>query len=332
MSHPPQPNYHQYAMRPGPGYAGGPPGGYPPQGPPQDAGRYYTPAPQGTTRSQHMSERMTKLTAAEPAQYPTSSPSPNFHRQGAPSAAPFYVAGAEVPSEAGQRPIGSAPPTQQYPPRDQTPRLPSTGKAPAPINTSPPPPANAYTAYAPPVGAQRPQSTYGAQELATSVYDSPIAPHNPNSAATYSSSVYSPDDPYNSASPGPGGPAGSTVGGVAPPAAYAGVAPQYHSYQPPPSGPGYDGAAPSGPPPPVPTGSAPPIPGSQGGRPLSVAMSPPPLHPTGSAYDARQSLPSQMAGPPGPGQYKPYVPPIAEGPGAPSAPPSDYYRSSGNVY
>jgi len=46
MSHPPQPTYHQYAMRPGPGYVGGAPGGYPPQGPPQEQ-RYYTPGPQG---------------------------------------------------------------------------------------------------------------------------------------------------------------------------------------------------------------------------------------------------------------------------------------------
>jgi len=249
----------------------------------------------------------------EQGQYPTSSPPPNFPgRAGATSAAPFYVAGAEVPSDAATRPgPGPGAPQQAYPPRDQTPRLPSTGKAPAPINTSPPPPTNAYSAYAPPLATQqRPQSTYGAQELATSVYDSPIAPHNPNSAATYSSSVYSPDDPYGSAPGGPAAVAGATATGV--------PAPHYQSYQPPAPA-GYDGPL-GGAPPPVPTGAAPPIPGVPQGRPQSMLP-----------HDARSSLPSQM-GAGGQPQYKPYVPPVAEGPSAPSAPPSDYYRSSGNVY
>ncbi len=50
MSHPPQPNYQQYAIRPQvpqgyPGGGGGP--AYPSQGPPpQDPQRFYTPAPQ----------------------------------------------------------------------------------------------------------------------------------------------------------------------------------------------------------------------------------------------------------------------------------------------
>jgi signal transducing adaptor molecule len=51
MAHPPQHNYHQYAMRPAaPGQGYGAPGpSYPAQGapPPQDAQRYYTPGPQG---------------------------------------------------------------------------------------------------------------------------------------------------------------------------------------------------------------------------------------------------------------------------------------------
>lgn len=102
---------------------------------------------------------------------------------------------------------------------------------------------------------QRPQSyappsTNNPQELATSVYDSPIAPHNPHSAATYSSSTYSPDEP----------------------------------------------SAPTYAPPNVPGDSA-----------------PPPLNPSGPAYDARQGLPSQGggagAGGGGGGQYKAYVPP-----------------------
>lgn len=102
---------------------------------------------------------------------------------------------------------------------------------------------------------QRPQSyappsTNNPQELATSVYDSPIAPHNPHSAATYTSSAYSPEEP----------------------------------------------SAPTYAPPSVPGGSA-----------------PPPLNPSGPAYDARQGLPSQgggaEAGGGGGGQYKAYAPP-----------------------
>lgn len=47
MSHPPQHNYQQYAMRPAQAYP--PPGGnYPPQPQPQDPQRFYTPGPQGS--------------------------------------------------------------------------------------------------------------------------------------------------------------------------------------------------------------------------------------------------------------------------------------------
>ncbi|KAH7375310.1 class E vacuolar protein-sorting machinery protein HSE1 [Plectosphaerella cucumerina] len=337
MSHPPQPSYHQYAMRPPQGgYPGAPPpsgpggsGGYqgPPHGqhghpqgpPPGSAGpppeqRYYTPAP-----------------PQDQAQYPPqSTPSPNFQRPGPSNPAPFYVAGAEVPSHGGQ-----APP-QQYPHRDPTPRLPSNGKAPEPINTSPPPQPqqNAYVPYSQP--NQRPTSTYGAQELATSVYDSPIAPHNPNSAATYSSSVYSPDEQFSNAT------ANQTHGSsIPPPSAYTTSQPppnqqpsqpQYQSYHPPSAPSGHDGygSAPSHAPPPVPTGNAPPPPGAGHPGPLT----PPPLQPAGTAYDARQGLPSQVGSPPAQApQYKAYVPPGAPpGPGGdgPSAPaPGDYYRQSG---
>ncbi|KAJ0340630.1 hypothetical protein COL922a_003225 [Colletotrichum nupharicola] len=292
MSHPPQPSYHQYAMRPGPGgYPGptGPAAGYPAQGPPQQQQeqRFYTPAPQ---------------------------------------------AGAEVPSAGGPPPAQNHP----YPQREHNPRLPSTGKAPAPINTSPPPTANAYTAYSQPPN-QRPQSTYGAQELATSVYDSPIAAHNPSSAATYTSSVYSQDDPYNSnntSSPAVGNttvpapppssfqPSAPTAQPSQPSAPSAPQQPQYQSYRPP----GTQGQdnynnAPTQAPPPVPTGAAPPIPGPA----RSEVLTPPPLQPGGAAYDARQSLPSQGAQP----QYRAYVPPGAAADG-PSAPPAhDYYRQSG---
>ncbi|OLN95969.1 Class E vacuolar protein-sorting machinery protein hse1 [Colletotrichum chlorophyti] len=311
MSHPPQPSYHQYAMRPGPGgYPSGPGAGYPPQGPPQQQEqRYYTPAPQ------------------EQPQYPQSTPSPNFQRPAQATPAPFYVAGAEVPSAGGPPPAQS----QSYPQRDQ--RHPSTGKAQVPpINTSPTPPNNAYSAYSQPP-TQRPQSTYGAQELATSVYDSPIATHNPASAVTYTSSVYSQDDPYNSGSPVVGNstvPAPSSYQPSAPPGQASQPSKpsqpqqlQYQGYQPP-GGQGQDNYnnAPTQAPPPVPTGAAPSIPGA--GR--SEVMTPPPLQPGGSAYDARQGLPSQNSIQP---QYRAYVPPgtSTDGPSAPPA--ADYYRQSG---
>ncbi|PHH70483.1 hypothetical protein CDD82_7089 [Ophiocordyceps australis] len=101
MSHPPQHNYQQYALRPA----------------------FYSSTGPG-----------------EP--YQTSSPRP-VHQQSAPGSAPFYVAGTEVPTQ------------QQQHLADQA-------------TTSPQQQA--------PYGHHRPQSTYGAQELATSVYDSPMAP------------------------------------------------------------------------------------------------------------------------------------------------------------
>ncbi|GKT70983.1 LOW QUALITY PROTEIN: class E vacuolar protein-sorting machinery protein HSE1 [Colletotrichum tofieldiae] len=266
------------------------------------------------------------IKARQQPQYPQSTPSPNFQRPAQATPAPFYVAGAEVPSAGG-------PPhnQQQYPPRDQ--RHPSTGKAQVPpIQTSPTPPANAYSAYTVPPN-QRPQSTYGAQELATSVYDSPIATHNPSSAATYTSSVYSQDDPYNNNSPVVGNstvPAPSSFQPSAPPAGQPSQPPQqppqqshYQSYQPP-GAQGQDNYnnAPTQAPPPVPAGAAPPVPGS--GR--SEVLTPPPLQPGGAAYDSRQSLPSQSPSQP---QYRAYVPPgaAADGPSAPPA--ADYYRQSG---
>uniref|UniRef100_L2FZF9 Class E vacuolar protein-sorting machinery protein HSE1 n=1 Tax=Colletotrichum fructicola (strain Nara gc5) TaxID=1213859 RepID=L2FZF9_COLFN len=256
MSHPPQPSYHQYAMRPGPGgYPGptGPAAGYPAQGPPQQQQeqRFYTPAPQ------------------EQPQYPQSTPSPNFQRPAQATPAPFYVAGAEVPS------AGGPPPAQNHP------------------------------------------------------YPQP---------ATYTSSVYSQDDPYNSnntsSSPAVGNPtvpapppssfqpSAPTAQPSQPSAPSAPQQPQYQSYQPP----GTQGQdnynnAPTQAPPPVPTGAAPPIPGPA----RSEVLTPPPLQPGGAAYDARQSLPSQGAQP----QYRAYVPPGAAADG-PSAPPAhDYYRQSG---
>ncbi|KAK4189333.1 VHS domain-containing protein [Podospora australis] len=332
MSHPPGPTYHQYAMRPQI------PQGYPPSGQagygggpsqPQDPQRFYTPAP-----------------AQESSQYPPSSPSPNFQRPGQPGApAPFYVAGAEVPSGPNQPP-SQAPPQQQqqqqqppaqqqqpppqqqqYPQRPQEQRHPSGGKQPAPIQTSssPPPQNNPYAAYqAPQAGGARPQSTsYGSgpQELSTSAYDSPIATHH-NPANYYDA----PQDPYGAASPS----APSVPPPSVPAPAVPGAAPSYGAYsayhaaaQKPPQQPtsygggGYDGAAES----PHPT------------------MSPPPLQPSGPAYDSRQTLPSRVgggggvdggaaAGGPSQPQYKAYVPPSAASAPVGGDDSADYYRNA----
>lgn len=215
MAHPPQHNYHQYGMRPGgQGHA------YPPPG-----GQGYNAQP-----IQHQQQ----------PQYPTTSPPPNFQQQPPQQgSAPFYVAGAEVPTHAAQQqppPQQQQQQQQQYPPRDQTPRIPSSGKPPAPISTSPTPAGHTYTPYSPqsqlPAQGGRPQSTYGAQELATSVYDSPIAPQNP--APNFYGQQQEepkPSAPYGQAPPPQQQPQQ-----------------QYHSYAPP---------APEQGPPPVPTGQAP---------------------------------------------------------------------------
>ena len=217
-----------------------------------------------------------------------------------------------MPSQHAQRP-----PAQHYPPREETPHHPSNAGHPAPINTSSPPqhytpysqppgPTPQSPSYAQPPGQGRPQSTYGAQELATSVYDSPIQPnpHNLNNPNSWGSSVYSPEEsgPNDNPSAPPSGP-------------YA-QQPPYQGYNP-------DQGAP-----PVPTGQ-PPQPPQDSMTP--APLQPGPLQPGGAAYDARQGLPSQAgAASGGPGapqpQYKPYVPPASiEGPNAPA--PSDYYRS-----
>jgi signal transducing adaptor molecule len=96
---------------------------------------------------------------------------------------------------------------------------PAAGKQPAPVNPSSPPPQsftpysqqqqqqqqqpppqNAAAPYAQAPSQQRPQSTYGAQELATSVYDSPIAPHNPSSAP-FGQQQYHSYNPHEQAPP-----------------------------------------------------------------------------------------------------------------------------------
>lgn len=189
---------------------------------------------------------------------------------------------------------GQPPAAQQYPPRDQPPRVPANGNQPPPLKISSSPPPQNFNPFKQPPN-QQPPSTYGAQELATSVYDSPIAPNNPASAATYTSSVYSQE--------GPPIPHPNDTEPVAP---YTTQQPSYQSYQPPQQPP-----------------SAPP--GQLSQRPPNV-MSPPPLQPGGSAYDARQGLPSQSGAGSG-AQYRPYVPPGSSEPSAPA--PNDYYRQPG---
>ncbi|KAH8129033.1 hypothetical protein FP744_10007526 [Trichoderma asperellum] len=269
MSHPPQHNYQQYAMRPGHQPYPPPAGTYPPQG--QDPQRFYTPGSQGRPQYQQ-----------------TSSPPPNFPQPGAPSQgsshpapAPFYVAGVETP--AGQPPAG-----QQYPPRDNAPGIPPNASQPPPLKTTTSPPPQNFNPFQQPPN-QQPPSTYGAQELATSVYDSPIAPNNPNSATTFASSVYSQD--------GPAVPHPNDNEPIAPYSTQQ--QPSYQSYQPP---------------------QQPPSQQPQN------AMSPPPLQPSGPSYDSRQNLPSQ-SGAGSSGQYRPYVPPGSSEPSAPG--PNDYYRQPG---
>ncbi|TLS24463.1 hypothetical protein PpBr36_08715 [Pyricularia pennisetigena] len=331
MSHPPQPSYHQYAVRPQ-GY-GGNQAPYPPQGPPQqDPQRFYPPGP-------------------HPDQYPPSSPSPHLQRPGGTpgpggTQAPFYVVGAEVPSQ------GGAHPNQNFPPRDQGQRIPSAGKQPARLQTqqpsSPPPTSAPYAAYSQPPAQQ---GSYGnPQELSTSAYDSPVASHpHPNplgSNAPFAPSAYSTEERYGtpSAAPAPL----NHAGGQQQPY-------QYNSYQNQPpsqpansqpqqggmySGQGYNDssdAISTAPPQPTSAAPPPPVPGSQ--RVHSPVYGGPP-----GAADSRFSLPSRMApgapsAPPGPRpsspgeqpQYKAYVPPGSSGPSAPSAPsvPADYYRQPG---
>ncbi|KAL7970378.1 hypothetical protein HDV63DRAFT_404256 [Trichoderma sp. SZMC 28014] len=273
MSHPPQHNYQQYAMRPGHQAYPPPAGTYPPQG--QDPQRFYTPGPQGRPQYQQ-----------------TSSPPPNFPQPGAPAQGsshpaptPFYVAGAETPA-------GQPPASQQYPPRDNAPGIPPNGSQPPPLKTTTSPPPQNFNPFQQPPN-QQPPSTYGAQELATSVYDSPIAPNNPNSANTFSSSVYSQD-----------GPAVPHPNDNEPIAPYSSQQqPSYQSYQP--------------------HQQSPP-------QQSQNAMAPPPLHPSGPSYESRQNQPGQSgagAGAGSGGQYRPYVPPGSSEPSAPG--PNDYYRQPG---
>ncbi|KAL2266047.1 hypothetical protein VTJ83DRAFT_5399 [Remersonia thermophila] len=307
MSHPHQPAYHQYAMRPAV------PQGYPPQGPAygaappqQEPQRFYTPAP-----------------AQDPSQYPPSSPQPNtFQRPVAATPAPVYFAGAEIPSQPSQPPPQvpqAQPPQPQYAPRPQDQRLPSGGPAqqPPPLQTSTsPPPANQpYAAYQPSQATTRRESNAyanGPQELSTSVYDSPIA----TTQATPYSSVHQragteDEDPYAAAAAAaaaaaPSAPAPS----VPPPSAPAPSPPGApHQRQPSYSGSGYGGYQTHSPP---------------------LQQQP---------FDARHTLPSRGGGagggaPPSQPQYKAYVPPgsapapPAGGNDAPGSGAEGFYRTA----
>jgi len=201
----------------------------------------------------------------------------------------------------GQQPPSEPQGHGQYPQRDPTPRIPS-GSKPAPLQTGSPPPKQ----YPPQQqqSGHRPQSTYSnPQELATSVYDSPVNQHNPN--PTYSASVYSQEDPYS---------AGHAANQQPPPGQQ-----QYNAYAPPQQHqpptqqqPGYEPSAP-------PSNNIPPPVAMNAGYPV-----------IGNPHDARQTLPSQggSAQP----QYKAYQPPgESHNPSAPSAPtggPADFYRQS----
>ncbi|KUJ23063.1 uncharacterized protein LY89DRAFT_166208 [Mollisia scopiformis] len=224
-------------------------GGYPPQAaPPQnDPGRYYSPNPQ------------------QDQPYP-----PQPLRTG-PS--PFYVVAQQHPPQGGQEPQG--PPGQQaYPPRDNTPRIPSNQQPPP--SQSPPP--NQYTGPQPQTG-HRPESTYSnPQELATSIYNSPIGNRRDS---TYSNSLYSQEDPYSAGGSGTGQPP---------------LAQQQYSAYAPQRQPSYDA-------PPAPSGAAPPAPSG-------------PIYPS-IPGDARQTLPSQGQYKPYPGTAENVAAPSAP-PGGPA--------------
>ncbi|KAK7738539.1 ESCRT-0 subunit protein hse1 [Cytospora paraplurivora] len=179
MSHPPQPSYPSYALRPAvPQGYGGPQGlNYPGQAPqpqepqgygaPQDPQRFYTPAP---------------------AQVHIFSGIPKARRH---PGTILYGWGSVSPLLGSSLTLRLSSSQAQQPDHQQRPQ-------------------GTYD--------QRPQSTYGPgsgpgnpQELATSAYDSPIATtHNPQSSAAYtSSSAYSPDESAPSAPSEPSYPAPS---------------------------------------------------------------------------------------------------------------------------
>ncbi|KKA27641.1 hypothetical protein TD95_001740 [Thielaviopsis punctulata] len=210
MAHPPQHSYHQYPMgqqAPQPGYSGPRVGGYaPPQAPAQ-------PGPNADQRYYN--------NVQDPQYAAVSSPPPagHYHRGSTSTPAPFFMAGVEVPAAPTPTPPQ---PQQTYPIR------------PAGTTTSASsPPPQAFHAYAQPTNSTRPQSTYGAQELATSVYDTPI---NPTPASN-------PFAASSSSTPSATASAAATASSTSPPPPQPGAAPvpftqpqppaaQFKTYQP----------------------------------------------------------------------------------------------------
>ncbi|KAG6005172.1 hypothetical protein E4U21_000364 [Claviceps maximensis] len=210
MSHPPpQHNYQQYAMRPGPpgqrqqGYVGG---GYLQGQPPPPHDAYH-----GRQHNQRVPSSDQHPYQASSA--PPNPPNANFQHPGTPAA--FYMAGSEVSSHG---PSHGPSPQQQFPARNDTP-----GMGPSAHPSSPPPPPQSYGPYSHLQPHQRPSSSYGAQELATSVYDAPIAPQNPPAVAPYGQQYQT-----SSPSPAPTGTAARPPQGnsMSPPPLQAGGPPQ----------------------------------------------------------------------------------------------------------
>lgn len=169
----------------------------------------------------------------------------------------------EMTDSNGNRRATSPPPQNQYIPYSRPP-IPGSQQQPSQPPSGPPDnqqasrPQNAYDSHGPSsqpdvandsnnhYNSQRPLSyapaintnTNNPQELATSVYDSPIAQHNPHSAMTYNSSVYSSEEPSAPPASGPSAPnyAAPPVPDSMLPGGAAGAAPApLH-----PSGPAYD--------------------------------------------------------------------------------------------
>ncbi|KAG4028358.1 hypothetical protein MFRU_022g00780 [Monilinia fructicola] len=204
-----------------------PPGGFPPrngpapfyvvapgQQPPQADGRqpYPSQSPQADGRQPYPSQSpqadgLQPYPSQQPPQadgrqpYPSQSPQADG-RQPYPSQSPQAdglqpYPNQEPPQADGRQPYpGQQPPQsesqQSYPHRDPTPRIPS-GSKPPPLQTNSPPPIQ-YSTQQPQTG-HRPQSTYSnPQELATSVYDTPIQQQNPHPYTAYAET-----DPYTTA-------------------------------------------------------------------------------------------------------------------------------------
>ncbi|QSZ35996.1 hypothetical protein DSL72_007120 [Monilinia vaccinii-corymbosi] len=180
--------------------------GYPAQAarPQQEPQRYYTPSQQ-----------------QEPPYQQQPSP-PNAYPPQRNGPAPFYLvtSGQQLPKADGRQPYtGQQPPQSEgqlpYPQRDPTARIASGSKPPPLLQTNSSPP-NQYPTQQPQTG-HRPQSTYSnPQELATTVYDSPVQQKTPHPYTAYAET-----DAYT-----------ATPATVQPPQQYNAYKPPQHSYEP----------------------------------------------------------------------------------------------------